>query len=275
MEPADLLITIEVPSTEEEAVLGVLSVAGLDEVVIEDGPGAHTTRVMVYWAPEAGPPPAIDLTSVPSAHRRPDQLVKRSTWTTDWTPHAVGPFWIAPVAPGAEPTPSPKDRLAIYLEAGRGFGFADHPSTRLALLAIAQLPRPIGPSVLDVGSGTGVLALAAHHLGASTVWATDIDPQARAATAANAAINQRPTQVIAAWPPEPADLVLANITPPVLFELAPALKNQCRAGGRMVLSGMVDSDAPTLVARYRPWTVVAEHRCASWPGWVALTLADR
>ena len=263
---ADRCIVIEAPQCAEERVLGVLSMAGLDAVEIRDV-GEDRVEVRVYWSDEAGPAPMIDLRSVPEAVRLPDRIVPR-TWAQDWPPIAVGPFWLAPVQRGFAPKSAPSGLSPIWLEAGWGFGFGEHPSTRLALTALAALSG-MPDRVLDIGCGTGVLGLAALKLGARQVAAIDTDPQARTATATNAQLNGQALQIGDRLPEGTFALILANITPPILTELAPAIMARTAPGGRVVLSGLPTPDAPTVARAYAPMSTERTHAAE---GWTALTL---
>lgn len=172
----------------------------------------------------------------------------------------IVPSWAQPVDPAA---------LNLTLDPGLAFGTGSHPTTRLCLawLAQAELRRS---KVLDYGCGSGILAIAAAKLGAREVVGTDIDPQAIAAATDNArrnAVNIR-FATPDALPPARFDVIVANILANPLILLAPALAERVNAGGRLVLSGVLDSQADDVMAAYRPW-----FRIDVWQreeGWVAL-----
>ena len=266
----DRVLSFEAPVSQEESLLGALSIAGLDEVEICFG-DPDTVLVRVYWPCEAGPAPAVDLCGVPNARRLPERRQSRAEWAGGWPTVTIGPFWLVPVLDHRpEPAPPP-DLLPIRMDAGRGFGFGDHPSTKLALRAIAALPRPVGRRVLDVGCGNGVLSMAAVHLGAPEVWAVDIDPGARAAARTNAGLNKMKIAVSEPWP-EPAryDLILANITPPVLKALAHDIVPRTAPQGRLILSGLPERELAEVVECFVPLRAVDWARDEE--GWVAVTL---
>ena len=113
----------------------------------------------------------------------------------------------------------------VLIDPGRAFGSGSHPSTLLALAALEALVLP-GSTVLDVGCGSGVLAVAAARLGAGRVVAIDIDPAAHEATLDNAARNGVAVEVSATPLGEVAgrfDVVVANLLAPTLVELAAPL----------------------------------------------------
>ena len=109
--------------------------------------------------------------------------------------------------------------------------------------------------MLDYGCGSGILAIAAAKLGAASIAAVDIDPQALETTAANA---RRQRRRAARWrrrsrlPPGTYDLVVANILASPLIVLAPLLAARTRRGGRIALSGILESQAAEVAAAYAP-----------------------
>ena len=144
----------------------------------------------------------------------------RDRWKAFHRPVRVGPLWIGPS--WHEP---PADATAIVIDPGRAFGTGAHPTTRLCVeLLLEQEPCP----VVDLGCGSGVLAIAAAKLGFAPVLALDSDENAVAATVTNAAANgvsieTRRADVFVEETP-PAELMLANITRQTLEELAPRLR---------------------------------------------------
>ena len=175
----------------------------------------------------------------------------------------VVPSWCTPPDPGA---------INLILDPGLAFGTGSHPTTRLCLAWLATcLGR--GERVLDYGCGSGILAIAAAKLGAGEVVGVDVDPQAMVASRANAAANgvaatfTTPDELAALAPPR-FDVLVANILANPLVLLAPALAMRVRAGGRIVLSGILAPQAGAVAAAYAPWFIIS-----AWDGddgWVAL-----
>jgi ribosomal protein L11 methyltransferase len=175
----------------------------------------------------------------------------------------IVPSWCAPVDPAA---------LNLVLDPGLAFGTGSHPTTRLCLAWLAAELHS-GESVLDYGCGSGRLAIAAARLGASRVVGTDVDPQAIAASVANAAANAANARFLlpgdlAAGAFAPFDVVVANILTNPLRLLAPALAARVRPGGRIVLSGILEPQAADVIAVYRDWFKIGVWRADD--GWVAL-----
>lgn len=182
-------------------------------------------------------------------------------------PLAVTPsFWIVPSwheAPAAA-------REVIRLDPGLAFGTGSHPTTQMVLRWIAANEAALrGTRVLDYGCGSGILAIAAARFGAAEVVAVDIDPAAVGATADNARRNGVGLQ---AGLPETAhggfDVVLANILARPLELLAPLLTGHLNAGGRLVLSGILERQAPALAAAYAP--LLAIDVLERLDGWVLM-----
>jgi ribosomal protein L11 methyltransferase len=163
----------------------------------------------------------------------------------------VGGFAIGPPWEVREPTP---DRLVV--DPGRAFGTGTHETTRLCLLALEDTSRrrPLG-AVIDVGAGTGLLAVAAVRLGARLVVAVDVDPEATASSRSHARLNGTPFHVVRgdggrSFRPRSFDLVLANLTAPLLVEKAGELSTLLAPGGALVLAGLLDSDRLEVQAAY-------------------------
>jgi len=130
----------------------------------------------------------------------------------------------------------------IRLDPGMAFGTGQHPTTLMCLRALEELLRP-GMDVLDLGTGSGILALAAAKLGAASVLALDIDPQAAVVARENVRLNglEAVVQVGEGGLDETLstafDLAMANISAPVIVEMASTLAEVLRPGGVLIVAG--------------------------------------
>jgi len=144
----------------------------------------------------------------------------------------------------------------VELDPGLAFGSGSHPTTALCLQWLAETDVS-GCRVIDYGCGSGILGIAAARLGATRVFATDIDPQALHATAANAARNRLAGRVVTGVPAErggfKADILLANILLGPLLELSDTFGDLLPAGGRLVLSGLLAGQLERCRALYSRW----------------------
>jgi ribosomal protein L11 methyltransferase len=171
-------------------------------------------------------------------------------WSETWKKHVraahVGRIWVGPSWLLEKAGDAP---LKLVIEPGMAFGTGDHPTTALCLQAIQDaVDRKPEASVLDVGTGTGVLAIAARRLGAKRVVANDIDPAAVRIAAENAGRNgasgieftDRPLERISGE----FDVVVANLFAGVICQLAPRLAAHLAPNGLLLLTGILAPQAP-------------------------------
>jgi ribosomal protein L11 methyltransferase len=163
----------------------------------------------------------------------------------------------------------PEGAVALEVDAGRAFGTGHHETTTGCLLALDALKeKGLGfDNILDLGTGTGLLAFAALKLWPSSrVAASDIDPVSIEVTEENAGINSIPlgigkgeVELAVSSGVEherlqaraPYDLIIANILAAPLIDLAPSVAAALEAGGRLILAGLLDSQAEKVAAAYR------------------------
>ena len=207
---------------------------------------------------------------------------------TDWvkasldglTPVRVGRF----VVHGSHDRGSARSHEhAIEIEAALAFGTGHHGTTHGCLAALAaELRRRRPARILDVGTGTGILAFAAAKALRGRVVAGDIDPVAIEIARGNAKLNGIAPRLAfyvgagvchpLAWRPRGFDLVMANILARPLARLAPALAQVLARGGALILSGLLDRDVAGILAAYRTQGLALRRR-SSREGWATLTLA--
>jgi ribosomal protein L11 methyltransferase len=192
-----------------------------------------------------------------------------SAWRETFRPMRFGDrLW---VCPSGEEVPA-ADAVVITLDPGFAFGTGTHATTAMCLEWLDRHP-PAGMRVIDYGCGSGILAIAAHRLGADHVTATDIDPDALEATRANARANGVTADFDVCFPgaldATPVDLVLANILANPLQELAGELAGCLRPGGTLLLTGILREQADDVRAAYAAWIDFAPEQQRD--EWVLLT----
>jgi ribosomal protein L11 methyltransferase len=171
-------------------------------------------------------------------------------WLADWKSMRFGRrLWVCPTS--AEPPDDPA-AVVVRLDPGLAFGTGTHPTTALCLQILESLPLA-GRRVVDYGCGSGILGIAALKMGAAHVVAVDLDPQALIATRENAIRNGVSSAIEVegiAVQLLPAGCVVANILAGPLIELAPTLTAACEAGGDLLLSGLLNTQADAVKAAY-------------------------
>lgn len=183
----------------------------------------------------------------------------------------VGRLIVAP--PWDVPATVERGQLVIEIEPSTGFGTGHHQSTRLCLHAMQREARS-GFTMLDVGTGSGVLAIAAVLLGCARGLAIDSDPDACRAARDNVVRNRvdARVEVLVEGLGERhrmADLVLANLTADVICQHAATLREMLKIEGRLIVSGIMSSQRPLVEEALQPLIVTAVDE---EEGWVAITL---
>ncbi|HET6772764.1 MAG TPA: 50S ribosomal protein L11 methyltransferase [Acidimicrobiales bacterium] len=267
-------VRVVVPPGEAELAADALWQAGA--AAIEERPGE-----LVAATADVDPAPLLAAVAGrwPAVVEAVDLDAALDAWREHARPVVVGrrlivhPPW-APPDDGAA-----AGRRRVVIDPGRAFGHGAHPSTRLVLAALDDLVRG-GERVLDLGCGSGVLAIAALALGAAAAVGIDVDPGALAATVDNArrtGVADRLTVVEGdAVCGDDAggagyDLVVANMLLPQLVELAPVVARALAPGGTAVVSGVLDDQRDQVAAAYHS-AGLAPLAFAGEGGWLSLTL---
>ncbi len=242
------------------------ALADFDVTAVDEGAG-ESWRVFFHDTSERDRAATALSTAFPDLHLQPIDVPD-----DDWAARSqaalravrVGRVVVAP--PWDVPT-------VVTILPSMGFGTGHHATTRLCLAALQQIGLE-GRTVIDVGTGSGVLAIAASLLGAANVIGIDDDPDAMLAARENLALNPRARVTLragdlhdarAAW----ADVVLANLTGGLLISAAGQLRLLTGDGGRLILSGFMEHEGAGVLAAYADRAV--EHR-AQEDEWVCVTL---
>ena len=211
--------------------------------------------------------------------------VDDSSWATAWEKyyHPVRLTRYLTVVPNWERTaPTQPGEIQLILDPGKAFGTGTHPSTRLTLGFLEQSIRG-GERVLDVGTGSGVLAVAAMRMGAQSVLATDLEEDAVVSARKNIALNPVDhikviqSDLMTNVPAEGQyDMILANMLPVALVPLIPQLHGRLTTGGTFLLAGIIKAKAQlitdTLTAN--GFAVAEVHELGDWVALRAINAAE-
>jgi ribosomal protein L11 methyltransferase len=209
-------------------------------------------------------------------------LLSEQDWTAGWKSHhhlvQVGRVYIKRswLALPADLAP---DAVVVHLDPQMAFGSGGHESTRLALRALQAIPLS-GARLADVGTGTGVLAIAAALLGAAHVFATDCDPIAVRAARANAERNGLAGKIsvlegeFLEGVPAPLEAIVGNISPAADAVLAGLAPGHLRPGGHLILSGFTKQSEPEVRAALEKTALELQQRYSE-NEWVCLVLRYR
>jgi len=262
---------------------------------LDEDPRSDPTRrpVVKTYIPEDAAAPHIQeeieqalwhLSQLRSIEPIAPRRIKEEDWANAWKPF----FPVVHVGTRTVIVPAWRryrrqrdDELIVRLDPGLAFGTGTHPTTQLCLRWVERLVQP-GHRVLDVGTGSGILSIAAVRAGAAEVVAVDIDPLAVDAARANVRLNRLAQQIQVRQgsaqdvQPEAAtrfDLVLANVTAKVNAELAPWLAGAARIRGQVIASGILADAAETVVDAFHGSGLIVRER-EQEGDWVAL-VAER
>jgi ribosomal protein L11 methyltransferase len=252
-------VTVDAGEDATEALTNFLWELGAVGVVEEAGPVVSRHRAFFPATGDASALAArvdaylqaLRALGLPAGPRSAVQPVADADWAAAWREHfrpvAVGRALL--VAPPWQ-VPADADRVVLAIEPGRAFGTGHHGTTAGCLELLESLVAAERPArAIDLGTGSGILAIAAARLGVAHVVACDTDPDAVAAAEGNATRNGVADRVraivadAAALAAEPAPLVLANLLAAAHRALATRYRDLVTAGGALVLGGLLDAEA--------------------------------
>jgi len=190
-----------------------------------------------------------------NSHYRVEQLEDKDwirAWMDDFKPiQFTDTLWLCP----SWTEPPDSSATNIMLDPGLAFGTGTHPTTAMCMMWLGS--NSIPSSVVDYGCGSGILAVTAACLGASSVIAVDNDPQALIATNQNAEKNNIASKIRTFYPKQvpntKVDLLIANILAQPLMELASIFHELLNNNGVLVISGVIENQANMLIEAYAPY----------------------
>ncbi len=298
IQPLETLVLDGLPEAAVPIYEGALIPVCLTVALFRDEP-TDTWRIEAVREATADPDAlasALALAAGLTGHEA--EAERHATEADGWLARTIEAFPVMPIGRRflIRPTHAEQGRvhgrIALTLDAGLAFGSGEHNSTRGCLMALEALPRG-GLSaarrgrharVLDLGSGSGILAMAAAKLWGCKVLATDIEPWSVRVAADNAVMNGLRGQVRAiladGWKaaavrrPAPYDLVFANILARPLCAMSHALATHLAPGGVAILAGLLGAQVPMVLAAHRRHGLVLERRIDLAP-WATLVLRKR
>jgi ribosomal protein L11 methyltransferase len=271
--PAWTAVTVEVEPSLAEAVTNFLFELGAAGVLTEESASGGARLEGAFHATEqarvaealerylaslggsgsihTAPVAPVDWTEIFRRHHRPVTIGHRLL---------VAPPWDVPAAPGRE---------VLVIEPGMAFGTGQHETTRGCLEAIeTTVATKRVTSALDVGTGSGILALALARLGVARVVAVDVDRAVLPLARANLIANRAPAVHLVAGTTAAVrgrfDLVVANLLAKTVVDEAPALARVVAIAGHLVLSGILEEQVPDVLAAYPGWRVDTSRGDGEW-----------
>lgn len=260
-----LSVTVDVPEAESEWIQTVLTEAGAAGLEVRDGsspqlpdvrsPKKGDAIIVAFYDDQANADEAVAAVKehVPQAAIVVEPVIEKD-WSVAWRERiksvTVGRLW---VGPPWEKATAPADKVCLFIEPKMAFGTGDHPTTSLCLAAVDEFMKTNpGCSVLDVGTGTGVLAFAAKKLGSGLTIAVDNDPVsvelAKECAEENGLTGIELSEKTLEQIPGTFDLVLANILANTLIALAPLIAPKVKH--RLVMAGVLVPQADEVRAAY-------------------------
>lgn len=265
-------VTAAAPSQSERDLIAALLIAAGASAVHERG---ETVVTYLSGDTDLAPVEARIRGEIPGVHLRVvhvGEIAVDTTWTANVSLHVVGKLTVAP--PWLVEDEEKHSHL-IIIDPATAFGTGDHASTRLTILLMQEVVRA-GDHVADLGAGSAVLSIAAVRLGAARVAAIEIDPGSIGNAEENVVRNGVSDRVkviegdasVVLRLVAPVRVILANIQPGVIEELAPVMRDALSADGRVVIGGVLVAERDALLTRLgaEGWRLVRESAEGDWWG---------
>jgi len=252
-------LTVDVPADEADDIAALLLEAGAAGAEVRDGsiapmpgaprPGEGRAHVVAFFTSREDAERAAGAIGCSGAVDEVPEEDWSESWKKELSPFTIGRVFIRPSWIEATPPPG---TVEVVLDPGMAFGTGTHPTTALCLSAMDRLIADSpGAHVLDVGTGSGLLAIAAAKLGAARVVATDVDPVALRVAGENARRNGVAPELAT---PEAVSgsfrVIVANILANTLVALAPEIAPRLEQGGTLLLSGILAGQDAEVRAAY-------------------------
>jgi ribosomal protein L11 methyltransferase len=278
-------ITVRIPEDLRDAIVGEFSadhIAGVWERAVNGDDGGYPLELVLYFDQI---PPLVDARIGRLFARNgfsPSEAIagiqEREDWTREWrkgfTSFPLGRGFM--VVPSWETPPeSARDRHILHIDPGLAFGTGTHETTQLMVEAIESITRPGDSVVLDLGTGSAILAIAAAKLGGARLAACDIDPDAVQVARSNLKENHAAVSVfvgsVDAVRSAAIDVVLANLTADVIIDVVDDVTRVLKRNGTAVLSGILDiqADAVRREMESRGYRIDVETFRGEWVAMVA------
>ena len=285
-------MAISIPASIEDEAAALLMELGARGVSVDTSapglPAPDPVRLRAWFDPPASPPDpdSIERRLAPlAAGLSPARVlsvtgVEDGRWVEAWVaalaPFPVGErFVVTPVEDLDEAPP----RMNLFICPSRAFGTGEHPTTRMCLEEIERC-RPAGRAVLDAGTGSGILAIAATLLGARFVAGYDNDPEAIEVAVKNARLNGAAGKIrfvlgdTASIDDPCFDIVVANLNGTILTGAIPELASRLAAGGALILSGILPGEIAAISAVAAAAGLGVEREIVR-DGWACLVCGSR
>ena len=287
-------VKVDVPSSWVEGVSNFLIELGSPGVIQKDGSGGAKRKretVLAYFPdPSFFPKRRKKIRRYLSDLSAPGEKfifqwrgIQEEKWAESWKAH-FRPVHATPrivIRPPWEEYPGKKGEMIITIDPGMAFGTGTHPTTRMCLQALEELIPVFAhpPSVLDFGTGSGILAIAAEKLGADRILALDVDPVAIRCARQNAALNRMKHRIDFRISPardlrQRFGIVVANLLPQELWQASSFLARRVSPRGFLVVSGILKGQKEEMASTFIERGLTMESSKEK-KGWVCLVFKKR